>query len=693
MGNTNTAHNNSQEKNKMVTGIVRTTAKGMGFVRTEDYEQDIVIEPEFLNAALNNDEVEVQVTGKYFKVKRGIPGRPVATSKEEGDFEQFSGQITKILKRSKMSFVGVLINKGEEFWLLPDDKKMYVQIKVTGENLKENLGKKVLVDITRFEKNDPFPIGTLSQVIGSKGDNETEIQSIILDRGIDTHFPAEVDEEANNIKRTGKPLPEDEIAKRKDFRNTFTSTIDPVDAKDFDDAISFKILPPSLSREGVGLPAQAGGGVVDIAEEELYEIGVHIADVSYYVREGTALNAEARRRGTSIYLVDRTIPMLPEVLSNDLCSLNPHEDRFAFAAVFVMDKNATVHERWFGRTVINSNKRFTYETAQEALDNSSLEYSQELTTLNTIAKKLERKNYHNGAINFETQEVKFKLDEHGRAIGVYKKPHLDTHKLVEEFMLLANREVAEYIYKTQAKKGINAGIYRIHDLPAADRLEELSLFIKALGYDLPVRQGKISSQEINKLLATIKGSKEELLIKTATIRSMAKAVYSPKNIGHYGLAFEYYTHFTSPIRRYPDLVVHRILQNVLDNNDKKMKEEFVMLEGIANHSTEREIAAAEAERASIKYKQVEYMSSHVGEDFTGTISGVTEWGIYVEETETRCEGMISLRELGNDFFIFNKKTYSVKGERTKKEYRLGDTVKFKVMKADLDNKTLDYKLV
>jgi ribonuclease R len=550
---------------------------------------------------------------------------------------------------------------------LPDDKKMYVNILI--ENVDEKaLGKKVLAHITHWNKNESFPTGEIVQILGEKGKHETEIQAIILDRGIDTRFPPEVLKEAEHLEKTEKPLNQDEIKRRKDFRNTLTFTIDPVDAKDFDDAISFKIL-----------------------GNNKYEIGVHIADVSYYVRENTALDAEAKKRAFSVYLVDRTIPMLPEVLSNDLSSLNPKEDKFTFSAVFIVDENGHVLETWFGRTVINSNKRFSYESAQESINNSSGEFHDELTTLNLIAKKLQKENYKNGAIDFAQEEVKFKLDPNGKPLGVYKKERLDTHKLIEEYMLLANREVAEFIFRQQ--KGRGASLYRIHDLPDPDRLEDLSLFIQALGYVLPVKQGKVTSRDLNALLEKIEGVPEESLIKTATIRSMAKAIYSPKNIGHFGLGFEYYTHFTSPIRRYPDLIIHRILEETLKHDEKRLKHEFTLLDKIAKHSTEREIAAAEAERASIKYKQVEYMSEHLGEEFDGIISGVTEWGIYIEEVNTKCEGMAALRDLPDDYYAFNRKTYSVKGEKTKKEYRLGDKVRFKVMKADLDNKTLDYKII
>jgi ribonuclease R len=650
----------AEDKKKLV-GSIRTTGKGMGFVSVDGMEEAVIIEPDFVNHALNGDEVEIILTGKYFDPK----------SKQRGGKEGLTGQagqVVKIIQRAKKQFVGVLVQKEGRVWLMPDDRKMYVHILVP-QAKPEEIGKKVLVRIYDWKPTESFPSGEVVQVLGEKGDHETEIQSIILDRGIDTHFPPEVDKEAEEIGKFGKPLPKAEIATRVDFRDTTTFTIDPVDAKDFDDALSIK----------------------DVGNGE-FEIGVHIADVSHYVREGTALDREAQKRSFSVYLVDRTIPMLPEVLSNDLCSLNPNEDRFAFSAVFKMSMNGEIKTRWFGKTVIHSNKRFSYEAAQDILNAGTGELYSELNTLNTIAKTLKQQNYAAGAIEFEQEEVRFKLDEHGKPIDVYKKARLDTHKLIEEFMLLANREVAKFIYDN-TKDTHSAGIYRIHDLPNEERIEELALFLKALGFHLPVRQGKVSSQDINKLLDEVSGSPEESLIKTATIRSMAKAIYSPKNIGHFGLGFEFYTHFTSPIRRYPDLMVHRILFTILTNNKSKVKDEYNLFRRISEHATEREIAAAEAERASIKYKQVEYMSEHIGEEFDGIISGVTDWGIYVEEVRTKCEGMISLRELGDDFYIFNRKSYTVEGQKTKKKYRLGDKVRFKVTKADLDAKTLDYKMV
>ncbi|MEK7095642.1 MAG: VacB/RNase II family 3'-5' exoribonuclease, partial [Patescibacteria group bacterium] len=463
---------------------------------------------------------------------------------------------------------------------------------------------------------------------------------------------------------------EAEIPKRKDFRETLTLTIDPFDAKDFDDAISFKDL-----------------------NNGTYEIGVHIADVSHYVKEGTSLDKEALKRGCSIYLVDRTIPMLPEVLSNDVCSLNPNEDKLSFSAVFVINEKGHISDRWFGKSIINSSHRFTYENAQESLDTKSGSYYQELNILNKIAKILQKDKFSKGAIEFEQDEIKFKLDENGKPIGVYKKERLDTHKLVEEYMLLANREVAKFIYDSIQKKGKKdtGSIYRIHDLPDKERMSDLSTFVKALGYSLKTKEGTVTAHEIKSLLRQIEGTPHETLISTAVIRSMQKAVYSTKNVGHFGLAFDYYTHFTSPIRRYPDLLVQRILQRHL-HHEPFRDTEINQFQKVAEQSTAREIDAAGAERESKKLKQVEYMSDKVGQIFEGSISGVTEWGLYVEEKETRSEGMIKIRDLGNDFYEFNKKTYSIIGQKTKQKFTLGDSIKFKVVGADLDRKTLDYSL-
>lgn len=635
-----------------------TTGKGLGFINDEleSFPEDILIEDGFLNTAMNGDTVEVSL----------LPPKK--------DLRQ-TGKVTKIVKRAKTVFVGTIETAGKEMILGPDDHRAYVDFSLTNDLKGAQVGDKAQVEMISWEDPKRRPQAKILRVLGKKGQHNVEMESIVLDKGFDTRFPPEVEKEAEMIEKNKAKIMAEEIATigkthgRRDFRDTLTFTIDPIDAKDFDDAISFK----------------------DVGEGK-YEIGVHIADVSHYVREGNALDKEALHRGSSVYLVDRTIPMLPEVLSNDVCSLNANEDKVTFSAAFIMDEAGKVHESWFGRTVINSNKRFTYEEGQEVLDGKKDIYFKELTLLNKIAKQLQAAKFRAGAIEFEQDEIKFKLDENMKPIGVYKKQRTDIHKLVEEFMLLANREVAKFIYDSMAKDGgrDTGAIYRIHDVPDKEKMTDLGVLVRALGHDFP-ETDNISSKQLSAMLKSIEGSPEAPLVRTAAIRSMSKAVYSTRNIGHFGLAFKFYTHFTSPIRRYPDLLVHRILANHLYT--KKFGDtDMAKFAKIALQSTEREIAAAEAERASIKYKQVEYMQTHIGEVFDGTISGVTEWGIYIEEANTRCEGMVFLRNIKNDIYTLDKKTYSLVGQKTGKRYRLGDKVKFKVMGADLERKTLDYML-
>ncbi len=632
---------------RKLTGIIKTTGKGLGFVPDpKDLEKDIRIEEGFLNTALNGDTVDLEIT-------------------------KDSAQVVHVVNRVKKTFVGTIDLEGALIVVLPDDKKCYTKFsiptKFVGDAKKND---KVQIKFKEWTNPKELPIAEVTRVLGKKGNNDAEMESIVLEKGFDTRFPPAVEEEAKKIEKHKDEIYKKEIPLRRDMRETFTITIDPFDAKDFDDAISFKKLPDGK-----------------------YEIGVHIADVSHFVTEGSALDTEALHRGCSIYLVDRTIPMLPEVLSNDVCSLNPNEDKLTFSSVFVMDDTGKVYERWFGRTMINSTHRFTYEDAQESMDKNGI-YHEELQTLNKIAKKMQAEKFSRGAIEFEQDEIKFILDENGKPTGVYKKERLDTHKLVEEYMLLANREVAKFIADSVEKKKVDfsGSIYRIHDTPDKDRISDLSLFVKALGYDLKTNNGAVTASAMNSLMKQVTGTPHEALIKTAAIRSMQKAIYSTKNIGHFGLAFTFYTHFTSPIRRYPDLLVHRVLQNHLVGNKFDHKD-IARYQKIAEQSSEREVSAAEAERASKKLKQVEYMSERIGQTFDGTISGVSEWGIYVEEVNTKCEGMVKLRDMKDDFYTINAKTYSLTGQRTKKKYTLGDKVKFKVMAADLDRKTLDYVIV
>ena len=579
---------------------------------------------------------------------------------------RIQGRVLRINVRAKTKFTGVLEAQEGVFFLVPDDKRLYKDIVVPKENSKgAKPGDKVYVEIFKWEDQAKSPMGKVIEIIGRHGEHNAEMRAIVLERGLAYDFPSEVVKEAEEIGKHEKKISQSERALRRDFSDTPTFTIDPHDAKDFDDAISMKFL---------------GNG--------LYEIGVHIADVSHYVREGTALDREARERGMSIYLVDRTIPMLPEVLSNDLCSLNPREEKLTFSSVFVMNDKGEVLERWFGKTIINSWKRFTYEGAQDVLEGKSEEYKKELLKLNEIAKKLREKKEAAGAIDFETDEVKFELDQDGKPVRIYKKTRKDAHKLVEEFMLLSNREVAHFMWKAN-EKNQGAFLYRIHDVPVMEKIDNLTVLVKALGYHLPVGKKGVAVKDLKHLFKQIEGKTEESLIKTAAIRSMAKAVYSTQNIGHYGLAFEFYTHFTSPIRRYADLIVHRLLHRELLKG-KIAKGEMSKYQKIAEDNSEKEIKAAEAERASIKYKQVEYMKERIGQTFDGTITGVTEWGIYVEEKETKCEGMIKLRDLTDDYYIFNEKAFAVIGEKTGKKFSLGDSIKFKIIGADLERKTLDY---
>lgn len=643
--------------NKKITGIIRTTRKGLGFVADpNDENNDFFIEEGNLNCALNEDTVEIEII------------------KEKSD--EKLARVIKVIERSRDHFVGTVEEREGILGIVPDEKKMYVNIMLSPDQTKKvEAGDRVFVKINEWTNPKERLYGEIVKVIGKKGNNNAEMEAIVLESGFETKFPHTVEKEAEDIAKNEGRIPKEEIAKRRDIRDTLTFTIDPFDAKDFDDAISFK----------------------DIGEKDgdkLYEIGVHIADVSHYVREGQPLDKEARKRGCSIYLVDRTVPMLPEILSNDLCSLNPNEDKLTFSAIFIMNEKGQVKEKWFGRTVMHSDYRFTYETAQESIDSKNGPYANELITLNNIAKILQKEKFNKGAIEFEQEEIKFKLDENGKPVGVYKKERLDTHKLVEEYMLLANREVAKHIYDSIKKKGTKdtGSIYRIHDIPDPEKMLELEQFVKALGYDLNTKKGHVTAHSIKNLLKQVEGTPHETLIKTAAIRSMQKAIYSTKNIGHFGLAFEYYTHFTSPIRRYPDLLVHRILAKHIHHEPFKDRE-IIEFQHIAESSTAREIDAAEAERASKKLKQVEYMSDKIGQEFLGTISGVTEWGVYVEEKDTKCEGMIKIRDLGNDFYEFNKKSYSIIGQRTKKKFTLGDDIKFKVIGADLDRKTLDFGIV
>jgi len=647
-------------------GPISVTRTGKGFFTYDPEKDDLFIPDTNLHGAFPGDIVEVSIVGQERDPRSGK--------------QRSIGNVEKVVTRNRTNFVGTLVSGRElnqnpaDVYLMPDWKKMYTPFLVRGESLP--LGQKVLVRFTGWPEGTPYPTAALEEIIGPAGVHETEMRALALGGGFHTDFPPGVVHEADELEKSGRAQLAQEAeaavasSARKDFRKAATFTIDPFDAKDFDDALSVKKLPNGNT-----------------------EIGVHIADVSFYVRPGTAIDDEARNRATSVYLVDRTIPMLPEVLSTDLCSLNPNEDRLAVSAVFELDAEANVVSRWFGETVIHSDKRFTYENAQEVLDAQKGEMLDELNALNALAGKLRARREAAGAIAFDTPEVKIELDAAGKPIAVHLKQRKATNLLIEDFMLLANEEVAAYLtQKAKAAHLTQMPIYRVHDVPDADRIMNLAAFLKVLGYDLKEQNGKVSGKDINALLEKVKGTPEEYLIKVAALRSMSKAIYSSKNIGHFGLAFEYYTHFTSPIRRYPDLLTHRLVKHFADREPLSGKE-LAEFDSLALHSSEREVAASEAERDSIKMKQVEYLQGRIGEEFDAVISGVSDRGIYVELNETRAEGMVRMRDIGNDYFTYDEKRYRLVGERTKVQYALGDPVRVKLLAARVAEKELDFALV
>ncbi|HOS48768.1 MAG TPA: ribonuclease R [Bacteroidia bacterium] len=631
-----------------VTGKIDVTSSGNAYVINENFEEDIFIAKGSTLNALKGDIVKVSLYAK----KKG---------------QRNEGEVVEVVERARNEFAGV-VQVSERFAFLSSENYrgggVDIFIPLSKLNGAVN-GQKAVAKITEWLPDAKNPQGEIVKVLGKPGDNDTEMDAILVEYGFPLHFPTEVEKEAEEIPFE---IPAKEIKKRRDFRKITTFTIDPADAKDFDDALSIQWLP--------------NGNM---------EVGVHIADVSYYVRPGSHLDEEGYDRATSIYLVDRVIPMLPEKLSNNVCSLRPGEDKLTYSAVFEINDEAQVISEWFGRTIIHSQKRFTYEEAQAVIETGKGPLQKEILAMQALAVKMRKERFKNGAITFEKVEVKFRLDEKGMPIDVYLKENKDSNKLIEEFMLLANRKVAEFVGKKLLEKTgkEHPFVYRIHDTPSGEKLDKFALFAARFGHKINTRTDREVAHSLNKLMKDIKGSREQNVLEQLAIRTMAKAIYTTDNIGHYGLAFDYYTHFTSPIRRYPDVMVHRLLDYYLKDGKPADAEQ---IEEQCKHSTEMEIKASEAERASIKFKQAQYLMGREGEIFDGMISGVTEWGIYVELIDSKCEGLIRVRDLKDDFYELDEVAYCLVGHRYKKRYQLGDTLRVKLKSADLLKKQIDFVL-
>jgi ribonuclease R len=646
-----------KETKQFVTGTIDFTSQGTAFVVFSETEQDIFIPARKSKDALQGDLVKVSLINR----KSG---------------RRKEGEVVEVIKRAKTEFVGTIKINPKFAFVIADSNKIHVDFFIRSSDINgAQDGQKVLVKLKEWKADEQNPSGTVVEVFGFPGEHKTEMNAIMAEYGLPENFPDAVEYEAKKIPTE---ITEKEISRRRDFREITTFTIDPVDAKDFDDALSIRKL-----------------------DNGFWEIGVHIADVTHYLKPGTVLDKEAVQRATSVYLVDRVIPMLPEVLSNFVCSLRPKEEKYCFSAVFQLDDDAQIHHQWFGRTIIFSDRRFSYEEVQSIIETGEGDYSEEILILDRLAKKLRHERQRKGSIFFDKAEVKFHLDEAGAPLGVFFKTQKDAHKLIEDFMLLANRKVAEYIAlgenaaedhaeahdKKKKNKEKNVCVYRVHDVPSDEKMQELSGFAARFGYQMNLGNKQKVAQSINKLLQDVKNKKEQGMMELLTVRSMPKAIYTTKNVGHYGLGFDYYTHFTSPIRRYPDVLVHRLLEARLNGKTYSNKDE---LEFLCKHSSDMERTAAEAERASVKYKQVEFMKDRIGEVFDALISGVTEWGIYAEIVENRCEGMIRSRDLKGDYFIFDEENYRYVGKNSNKIYALGDSIKITVLEADLMKKQLTF---
>ncbi len=627
-------------------GTIEITRSGMGYVNVADLEKDIIVRPQHFNTALHGDKVEVEVT------KHSSAGR-------------MEGRITRIIERKQTEFIGRISVQKNYTFFIPDTDRPMPDLFIHADKLNGAVnGDKAVVRLTAWDKDKRIPEGEVVEVVKQEAMNDLAMKQILLQAGFSLSFEDEVMEQAE---RFTDGVSEDEAKNRRDFRDVLTFTIDPADAKDFDDALSIKKV-----------------------TDDLYEIGVHIADVSYYVEPGNALDDEAYSRATSVYLPDRVLPMLPERISNELCSLRPREDKYTFSAVFKITTKGEVKDLWLGRTMIHSDHRFSYEQVQEIIEAGEGLYGEEIVLLNTLAQKMRKDRFKKGAINFSSQEVRFVLDENRKPIGITIKESKEAHQLIEEFMLLANKHVAAYIGKITVKEKPVPFPYRVHDTPDEAKLAPFIVFAKKYGHGFDISSPEKIASSFNQMLKDAHGKPEQHVLETLGIRTMAKAVYTAENIGHYGLGFEHYCHFTSPIRRYPDVIVHRVLQQCLDKEaqiDKKM-------EAKCKHCSERERAAMESERAANKYKQVEYMSQFLGEEFPGVVSGVASFGFWVETIEHKCEGLVSLFSLSDfDDFRHNEEDYCLVGKRSGKSFRMGDKVTIKVVAANLEKRQLDYELV